>query len=178
MKVTSGIDQLHMKMTCKRYRLKLYITKPQDMISYIVRSKLKGITEHIDGDYDFDFNLDINLEYNNDKVVIQLNSNYICYMCHKFGDYNRCDYCNKTYCNKCFETKDCQSCCKVQCENCKGYEDFVTCKGCNNSICNSCLQDDYYSECFNCNTYQCCNIKCYECDKVLCNDCSEDHIHY
>jgi hypothetical protein len=51
-------------------------------------------------------------------------------------------------------------------------------KGCNNSICNSCLQDDDYSECFNCNTYQCCNIKCYECDKVLCNDRIEDHIHY
>ena len=42
--MTSGMDQLHMKMTCKRYRLKLFITKPHDIVIH----NMKPITNMID----------------------------------------------------------------------------------------------------------------------------------
>ena len=49
--MTSGIDQLHMKMTCKKYRSKLYITKPHDIVDHIIRNKIKGIINNDDPQY-------------------------------------------------------------------------------------------------------------------------------
>ena len=101
-----GIDQLHFKMTCKKYRNKIYITKSQDIFNSVL--------------------------LRNDRFEKCIN----CYEidCFDCGDFEVCCTCEEPYCIHCSDSVIlCNRCKQSYCNLCKDNHGENRCK---NIICN------------------------------------------
>ena len=169
--MTNGIDQLHMKMTCKKYRLKLYITKPKDIIYHLI----KNVKEMYSSDdfYEYGDNLYISLEYVDKQIQFNFQKEFSCYNCGTDKYYYFCDECRKGYCDKCYDTK-CDFCGEGYCKECDLYIiKCNTCNTCKKQLCEECYCHDKGSKCNICNEYYCvdCLLFCNNHENSYCKTC-------
>ena len=182
--MTSGIDQLHMKMTCKRYRLKLYITKPHDICHKCYNRPSDLYCHNCDVAY-------CNTCYDNIRCSCGIGYCPIC----ESGSISKCiDKCT-TYCDNCRGNfNPCSICDKIVCDNCEDYSNYIKCDYCQKDICSDCYssittcmecdyslcincQEEVYMDCYNCLDNLCsdCYSICIICDKPFCKSCWGNH---
>ena len=178
--MTNGIDQLHMKMTCKKYRLKLYITKPYELIDHFIRINNNTIPLKVE-DGQIEYDIDCECEpYKCQDYISE------CTECNKIV----CIECNdrkKVVCNICHEhnvncpsitLSKCDGGCTTFCNEC-GPDQLKVCIRCGIIGCDECIGEYYYNQCYRCGKARCysCNPlenECNDCNKEICNDCVDD----
>ena len=123
-----GMDQLHMRMTCKKYRLKLFITKPLDILKAMLSNSYVLVNiSPIDI-----VNPNISINSNGELKIATVSYDY-CFSCCSMMIESSCIICKVAYCEPCEDDNlyPCYSCGNEVCLDCRVLiGDNFYCKSC------------------------------------------------